>query len=81
VPLREDAHRYRRNNGTQITDNLWSMAIKALRLHWIWSTIEGIDALAYDIKGLLRLRRWREPAEGKTSGVFLIGLGGKTLRR
>ena len=51
VPLREDAHRYRENNGVQILATLRSMAINALRLEGIWSITEGIAALAHDIKG------------------------------
>jgi predicted transposase YbfD/YdcC len=67
VPLREDAHRYRENNGVQILATLLSMAITALRLEGIWSINEGIAALAHDIKGLLRLLGWR-PAAEKPSG-------------
>ena len=64
VPLREDAHRYREDNGVQILATLRSMAINALRLDGIWSITEGIAALAHDIKGLLRLLgRWRPAAE------------------
>jgi predicted transposase YbfD/YdcC len=63
VPLREDAHRYREDNGVQILATLRSLAINALRLDGIWSITEGIAALAHDIKGLLRLVGWREPAE------------------
>jgi len=63
VPLREDAHRYRENNGVQILATLRSMAINALRLDGIWSITEGIAAPAHDIKGLLRLLGWRPAAE------------------
>jgi len=63
VPLREDAHRYREDNGVQILATLRSLAINALRLDGIWSITEGIAALARDIKGLLRLLRWRPEAE------------------
>ena len=63
VPLREDAHRYREDNGVQILATLRSMAINALRLEGIWSITEGIAALAHDIKGLLRLLGWRPAAE------------------
>lgn len=63
VPLREDAHRYREDNGVQILATLRSMAINALRLRGIWSITEGIAALAHDIKGLLRLLGWRPAAE------------------
>ena len=59
VPLREDAHRYRENNGVQIQATLRSLAINALRLNGIWSITEGIAALAYDIKGLFRFLGWR----------------------
>ncbi|MCP9889433.1 ISAs1 family transposase [Cyanobium sp. ATX 6A2] len=62
VPLREDGHRYWENNGVQILATLRSLAINALRLDGIWSITEGIAALAHDIKGLLRLLGWREPA-------------------
>jgi hypothetical protein len=62
VPLQEDAHRCRENNGVQILATLRSLAINALRLDGIWSITEGIAALAHDIKGLLRLLGWREPA-------------------
>jgi predicted transposase YbfD/YdcC len=55
VPLREDARRYREENGVQILATLRSLAINALRLDGIWSITEGIAALAHDIKGLLRL--------------------------
>lgn len=37
VPLREDAHRYREDNGVQILATLRSLAINALRLDGIWS--------------------------------------------
>ena len=63
VPLREDAHRYRENNGVQILATLRSMAINALRLEGIWSITEGIAALAHDIKGLLSLLGWRAMAQ------------------
>ena len=63
VPLREDAHRYRENNGVQILATLRSMAINALRLEGIWSITEGIAALAHDIKGLLTLLGWRAMAQ------------------
>jgi Transposase len=63
VPLREDAHRYREDNGVQILATLRSMAINALRLEGIWSITEGIAALAHDIKGLLTLLGWRAMAQ------------------
>ena len=68
VLLREDAHRYREANGVRILATLRSLAINALRLDGIWSMTEGIDGLAHDIKGLLRLMGWREPAEAQTLG-------------
>jgi len=67
VPLREDAHRYREDNGVQILAMLRSLAINALRLDGIWSITEGIAALAQDIKGLLTLLGWR-PVAGTPSG-------------
>ncbi len=63
MPLREDAHRFRENNGVQILATLRSLAINALRLDGIWSITEDIASLAHDIKGLLRLLGWRLPAE------------------
>jgi len=72
VPLREDAHRYRENNGVQILATLRSLAINALRLGGIWSITEGIAALAQDIKGLLRLLGWREPATAASSSGWLL---------
>ena len=63
VPLREDAHRAREDNGVQILATLRSMAINALRLEGIWSITEGIAALAHDIKGLLSLLGWRAMAQ------------------
>lgn len=68
VAFREDAHRYRETNGVQIVSMLPTMAINSLRLNGIWSVSEGIAALAHDIKGLLRLLGWREPAEPQSSG-------------
>jgi hypothetical protein len=67
VPLKEDAHRYRESNGVQILATLRSIAINALRLNGIWSITEGIAFLAHDIKGLLRLLGWREPATAASS--------------
>ena len=63
VPLREDAHRYRKTNGVQIPATLRILAINALRLDVIWSITEGIASLAHDIKGLLGLLGWRPAAE------------------
>ena len=68
VPLREDAHRYREDNGVQILATLRSLAINALRLEGIKSITEGIAALAHDIKGLLKLLGWRESAEREHQG-------------
>jgi len=67
VPLGEDAHRYREDNGVQMLATLRSLAINALRLEGIWSITEGIAALAHDIAGLLRLLGWRATA-GTPSG-------------
>ena len=67
VPLREDAHRYRENNGVQILATLRSLAINALRLDGIWSITEGIAALAHDIKGLLTLLGWQESVTAASS--------------
>ena len=67
VLLREDAHRYREDNGVQILATLRSLAINALRLEGIWSITEGIAAMAHDIKGLLTLLGWREHAAGAPS--------------
>ncbi|WP_010305743.1 ISAs1 family transposase [Synechococcus sp. CB0101] len=75
APLREDAHRYRENNGVQILATLRSLAINALRLDGTWSITAGIAALAHDIKGLRRLLGWQEPATTASySGRLLIGL-------
>jgi len=43
------------------------LAMNALRLDGIWSITEGIAAQAHDIKGLLRLLGWREPATAVSS--------------
>ena len=59
--LREDAHRYRENNGVRIMATLRSLAMNALRLDGYWSITEGLAALAHDIQGLLALVGWREP--------------------
>ena len=56
------------SNGVQILATLRSLAINALRLDGIWSVTEGIAALAHDIKGLLQLLGWREPAATEHSG-------------
>jgi predicted transposase YbfD/YdcC len=57
-----DAHRYREVNGVQIMATLRSMAMNALRLDGFWSITEGLAALAHDIRGLLAVLGWREPA-------------------
>jgi hypothetical protein len=75
VPLGEDAHRYRENNGVQILATLRSLAINALLLDGIWSITEGMVALGYDIKGLLRLLGCRELATTASSqGPHLMSL-------
>jgi hypothetical protein len=61
--LREDAHRYREPNGVRILATLRSLAMNALRLGDFWSITEGLAALAHDIRGLLALLGWREPAQ------------------
>ncbi len=66
--LREDAHRYREENGVQILATLRSMAMNALRLDGFWSIAEGLATLSHDIKGLLRLLGWREPLQILASG-------------
>ena len=55
VPVREDAHRYREDNGVQILATLRSPDINALRLDGIWSITEGIAALAHESNKMLRL--------------------------
>jgi hypothetical protein len=66
--LREDAHRYREPNGVQILATLRSLAMNALRLDGFWSITEGLAALSHDIRGLLELLGWREPAQQQASG-------------
>ena len=66
--LREDAHRYRERNGVQIMATLRSLAMNALRLDGFWSITEGLAALSHDIRGLLGLLGWREPAQLQASG-------------
>jgi hypothetical protein len=66
--LGEDDPRYREANGVQILTTLRSLAINALRLSGFWSLTEGIAALAHDIKGLLMLLGWQEPAPETTTG-------------
>ena len=62
TPLREDAHRYRESNVVRIMATLRSLAMNALRLVGFWSITEGLAALSHDIRGLLELLGWREPA-------------------
>lgn len=80
VPLREDAHSSRENNGVQILATLRSLAINALRLDGIWSITEGIAALAHDIKGLLRLLRLRKEKSGYLSETRNSEVAGNALR-
>jgi hypothetical protein len=54
---------------------LRSMAMNALRLDGFWSITEGLAALAHDIRGLLRLLGWREPALPQPSGQLLMSPG------
>jgi hypothetical protein len=65
--LREDAHRYRESNGVRILATLRSLAMNALRLDGYWSITEGLADLAHDIRGLLALLGWREPAQALNS--------------
>ena len=65
--LGEDAHRYREVNGVQIMATLRSLAMNALRLDGFWSITEGLAALAHDIRGLLAVLGWREPAQALSS--------------
>jgi hypothetical protein len=41
--------------------------MNALRLDGFWSITEGLAALAHDIRGLLALLGWREPAQARSS--------------
>jgi hypothetical protein len=82
-PAPEDAHRYRVDevfsagvaNGVQIMATLRSLAMNALRLDGFWSITEGLAALSHDIRGLLELLRWREPAQQQGSGLLLMNPG------
>ena len=65
--LREDEHRYRESNGVRIMATLRSLAMNALRLDGYWSITEGLAALAHDIRGLLALLGWQEPAQALNS--------------
>ena len=65
--LREDAHCYRESNGVRIMATLRSLAMNALRLDGFWSITEGLAALSHDIRGLLALVGWREPAQELSS--------------
>jgi hypothetical protein len=66
--LGEDHHRYREPNGVQILATLRSLARNALRLDGFWSITEGLAALSHDIRDLLALLGWREPAQPQASG-------------
>ena len=68
--LREEAHRYREENGVQILATLRSLAINALRLGGVWSITQGIASLAHNIKELLLLLGRRGPAAEDPSGDF-----------
>ena len=61
--FRKDALRYRESNGVQIMATLRSLAMDALRLDGFWSITKGMAALSHDIRGLLALVGWREPAQ------------------
>lgn len=65
--LREDAHRYRETNGVRIMATLRSLAMNGLRLDGFWSISKGLAALSHDIRGLLALLGWREPAQALSS--------------
>jgi hypothetical protein len=65
--LGEDAHRYREVNGVQNMATLRSLAMNALRLDGFWSITEGLAALAHDIRSLLAVLGWREPAQALSS--------------
>ena len=41
---------------------LRSLAMNALRLDGFWSITDGLAALPHDIRGLLALVGWQEPA-------------------
>ncbi len=68
VTLRADAHRFQETNGFQIVAMLRTMAINSLRLNRICSVTVGFAALAHDIKRLLMLLGWLEPAEPNPPG-------------
>ena len=59
--------RYREVNGIQIMATLRSLAMNALSLDGFLSITEGLAALAHDIRGLLALLGWREPAQPLSS--------------
>ena len=65
--LQHVRERYREVNGIQIMATLRSLAMNALRLDGFLSITEGLAALAHDIRGLLALRDWREPAQPLSS--------------
>ena len=51
----------------RILATLRSLAMNALRLGDFWSITEGLAALAHDIRDLLALLGWREPAQALNS--------------
>ena len=76
--LREDAHRYREENGVQILATLRSLAINALRLGGIWSITQGIASLAHDALPRERVARSRcvgDRARGLGRGLLLGAMG------
>jgi hypothetical protein len=78
VPLREDSHRCREDNGVQILATLRSLVINALGLDGIWSITEEIAALAQDIRagsgcwtGDPRRRRPQDELQQAMASTFL----------
>ncbi|QPN66421.1 hypothetical protein [Synechococcus sp. CBW1006] len=57
------AQRDREDNGVQIMATLRSLTMDALHFDGFWSIIKDLAALSHDIKGLLPLLGWREPAQ------------------
>lgn len=51
----------------RLRSELTALAMNALRLDGYWSITEGLAALAHDIRGLLALLGWREPAQALNS--------------
>jgi hypothetical protein len=64
----------------QILATLRSLAMNALRLDGFWSITEGLAALAHDIRGLLAILGWREPAQELSSAWLLMSPGGWVVR-